>query len=56
LLGKFVAFTGVAAAAVVCFAHGDIWRAVAAQAADRPSALALAGGLFTIAIAVLIRD
>jgi hypothetical protein len=54
-VSKIVAFAG-AAAAVTCCVWLAPWRTLAAEAHDAGPALVLAGGLFTVAIAVLIRD
>jgi hypothetical protein len=54
-VSKIVAFAG-AAAAVTCCVWLAPWRTLAAGAHDAAPTLVLAGGLFTVAIAVLIRD
>lgn len=52
---KGIAFSGLAAALVFC-----VWRELSHALAGGPhtpvSEMALAGGVFTLAIAVLIRD
>ena len=52
---KIVAFAG-AAAAVTCCLWLAPWKVLAPEAHDAASTIVLAGGLFTVAIAVLIRD
>lgn len=54
-MSKFVAFAGVAAALACCMWLAP-WRSLGVQAHDAAPAMVLAGGLFTVAIAVLIRD
>jgi hypothetical protein len=54
-VSKIIAFAWVAAAGAFCYCL-EPWRAFAAQPHDAGAALFLAGGLFTVAIAVLIRD
>ena len=52
---KIIAFACIAAAPVVCLWLAP-WRSVAAQSHGAAPAIVVAGGLFTVAIAVLIRD
>jgi hypothetical protein len=54
-VSKIIAFAWIAAALIFCY-WLEPWRAVAAQPHEARTALFLAGGLFTVAIAVLIRD
>jgi len=54
-VSKIVAFAGAAAAATCCLWLAP-WKTLAAEAHDAGPTLVLAGGLFTVAIAVLIRD
>jgi hypothetical protein len=54
-MSKIVAFLCVAAALAVCLWFAP-WRTLMAQAQIVGPAVLTAGGLFTIAIAVLIRD
>ena len=52
-MGKIVAFACLAMAFGVGFAP---WRSLMAQSHDSTATILTAGGLFTVAIAVLIRD
>jgi hypothetical protein len=54
-VSKIIAFAWVAAALAFCYWLTP-WRAFAAEPHEAGTALFLAGGLFTVAIAVLIRD
>lgn len=54
-MSKIVAFAGVAASLAFCLWLAP-WRSLAVPAQDAAPAIVLAGGLFTVAIAVLIRD
>jgi hypothetical protein len=54
-VSKIVAFAAVAAALAFCLWLAP-WRSLGVQAHDAAPAIFLAGGLFTVAIAVLIRD
>jgi hypothetical protein len=54
-VSKIIAFAWVAAALAFCYWLTP-WRAFAAEPHEAGTALLLAGGLFTVAIAVLIRD
>ncbi len=54
-MSKVVAFAG-AAAVVTCCLWLTPWKSLAAEAHDVGATIVLAGGLFTVAIAVLIRD
>ncbi len=54
-MSKFVALAG-AVAAVTCCLWLAPWKSLVAETHDVGSTIVLAGGLFTVAIAVLIRD
>jgi len=54
-VSKIVAFAGACAALAFCLWLAP-WRSLAVQAHDAVPAIVVAGGLFTVAIAVLIRD
>jgi hypothetical protein len=52
-VGKIIAFACLAMSVGVGFAP---WRSLMVQSHDSTAAILTAGGLFTVAIAVLIRD
>ena len=54
-MSKIVAFAGAAAALGFCLWLAP-WRSLAVPAHDAAPVIVLAAGLFTVAIAVLIRD
>jgi hypothetical protein len=54
-VSKIIAFACVAAAPLLCLWLAP-WRSIMAQSHGAAPAIVVAGGLFTIAIAVLIRD
>jgi hypothetical protein len=54
-VSKIIAFVCIATALLLCLWFAP-WRSLAAHPLDLGSAFWMAGGLFTIAIAVLIRD
>jgi hypothetical protein len=54
-VSKFIAFACVAAGPALCLWLAP-WRSIVAQPHDAAPAIVVAGGLFTVAIAVLIRD
>ena len=54
-MSKIIAFACVAAGPALCLWFAP-WRSIMAQSHDAAPAIVIAGGLFTVAIAVLIRD
>jgi hypothetical protein len=54
-VSKIVAFACIAIALALCIGFAP-WRSVMVEARDAAPAILMVGGLFTVAIAVLIRD
>jgi len=54
-VSKIVAFACLAVALALCIGFAP-WRWMMVEARDAAPAILMAGGLFTVAIAVLIRD